>query len=561
MLRVLTCLLILALPTALHAQAPTIDPPFPMGAQRGTTVELTLTGSNLHDPLNVMTSFPGKVTIPTVHNNGKLPGKLVVRLEVPPSTPLGWHSFRLVTKRGVTAARLFCVDDLPQVIKTGAPNTWELAQTVPVPSVVCGTIEKDKADYYQFQARAGERLSFEVLGRRLGSTLDPQLFLYHGKTRKQLAYSDDARGQDRDPRFGHVFAEAGTYVLEVRDARQQGGKDWHYRLRLGDFPLTTTTFPLAVQRGIVTPVTFVGPPLEPMPVVRVAAPAEAMSVALSLWTTSPPLFPQRLYGLPSWPLSVPLSDVSEAVEIEPNDSPTTAPLLPVPSGMSGRIQKPGDKDFFRFKGKKGARYLVEVQTVELHSPAVVQMTLRDAAGKQLGLTTPDAQEMKIDFTAPAEGEYTLLVEHAFYQGSSEDAYRFTIRPFAPGFTLATSTDHVNVPPGGAAAIAVQVTRREYDGPIDVQVNGPPGVQGKVTVPAKQNSAQLMVQVSAKVPQGAYALSIQGKATINGQTVQGMVETTPAWKTTLNQLPQPPQHLRRDFVLGVTEKPKFGWPFR
>jgi len=39
--------------------------------QRGTTLEITLTGANLADPTGVWTSFPAKVTIPTDAKNGK----------------------------------------------------------------------------------------------------------------------------------------------------------------------------------------------------------------------------------------------------------------------------------------------------------------------------------------------------------------------------------------------------------------------------------------------------------------------------------------------------------
>src|SRR5207249_4750568 len=109
---------ILILPVGLQAQqpaltppnpqAPTLNMPMPLGIQRGTAMELTLTGTNLAEPTGLWTSFPAHVTIPTDNNNGKDNAKLQVHLEVPKDVPLGFHSIRLATTRGMSNFRLFC---------------------------------------------------------------------------------------------------------------------------------------------------------------------------------------------------------------------------------------------------------------------------------------------------------------------------------------------------------------------------------------------------------------------------------------------------------------------
>src|SRR5260370_14369150 len=58
-------------PVPPNPQAPTLKPVFPTGMQRGTTLDLTLTGTNLAEPTGLWTSFPAKVTMPTANNNGK----------------------------------------------------------------------------------------------------------------------------------------------------------------------------------------------------------------------------------------------------------------------------------------------------------------------------------------------------------------------------------------------------------------------------------------------------------------------------------------------------------
>src|SRR5262245_58501798 len=106
----LTLLPLLALPLVAHGQpavppnpqAPTLAISGPCGMQRGTKQEILLTGTNLAGPTQLWTSFPGHVTIPTENNNGKDNAKLRVVLEVPKDAPLGFHTLRLATARGLS---------------------------------------------------------------------------------------------------------------------------------------------------------------------------------------------------------------------------------------------------------------------------------------------------------------------------------------------------------------------------------------------------------------------------------------------------------------------------
>src|SRR5262245_45162420 len=75
-------------PIAPNPQAPTLNLPVPLGMARGSTLELTLTGTNLAEPTGLWTSFPAKVTIPTDGDNGKDNTKLKVILDVPADAPL-----------------------------------------------------------------------------------------------------------------------------------------------------------------------------------------------------------------------------------------------------------------------------------------------------------------------------------------------------------------------------------------------------------------------------------------------------------------------------------------
>ena len=233
---------------AVNPQAPVLKPAVPLGMQRGTTLDLTLTGNNLAEPTGLWTSFPAKVTIPTEGKNGKDNGKLLVRLEVPKDAPLGFHSIRLATRRGMSNLRPFCIDELPQVIESAANHAPNTAQLVSLPCVVVGRVDAETTDYFKFHVSNGQRLSFEILGRRLGSQFDPQLQILDAAGRELPgAYSNDAPGLQTDARLTYTFKTAGDYLAAIRDVSYRGGDDFHYRLRIGNFPCATTTLPLAAK--------------------------------------------------------------------------------------------------------------------------------------------------------------------------------------------------------------------------------------------------------------------------------------------------------------------------
>src|SRR5205823_973848 len=147
-----------------NPQAPVLNPAAPLGMQRGGKLELTLTGANLTDPTGLWTSFPAKVTIPTDMNNGKQPASLRVVLEVPADAPLGFHTIRLATTRGMSNFRPFCIDDLPQVVEAPGNNSRTTPQAVPVPCVIAGKADVAEAsDFFKISVKANQRVSFEIL--------------------------------------------------------------------------------------------------------------------------------------------------------------------------------------------------------------------------------------------------------------------------------------------------------------------------------------------------------------------------------------------------------------
>ncbi len=544
---------------------PTLGPVVPLGAQRGTALDLTLTGTHLADPVAVGAGWPGHVTILTDAALGKDSTKIRLRLEVPPDAPLGWQRLRVATGLGLSNFRPFCIDALPQVSETDQNHSPPSAQAVPLPCVVVGRVDVETSDYFRITVAAGQRVSFEVLGRRLGSALDPLLRLHDARTGREIPrlYCDDAPGLQTDARLTHMFSAAGDYLVEIRDTTYKGGPDFWYRLRIGDFPCAITPLPLAARRGSKAVVNFAGPQVEGVSPVEVQVPADPAAEAVSVTPVGP-------NGLPGWPVSLLVSDHDELMAGPSLATPAQAQRLPVPCGVTGRFLRKAQKDHFVFAAKKDQRYTIAAQTTELLSPADVYLSLLTPQGKEIARSNPQVAP-RIDFQAPADGDYVIVAEHLNYLFGPTEVYRLTVTHPTPGFELTLGSDRVDIPQGGQALIPIQtLARRDYGGPIEVSVVGDPKLSGTLTVPANAQSgpppapdqppappfAQLPVQAAADLAPGVYEVRVRAKAAIDGREVAAYASTRAAVQQQMAGLPYPPREWLNTVGVAVTPKPPY-----
>ncbi len=542
-------------PAAPNPQAPTLNPVLPLGVQRGTSIDLTLTGANLADPTGLWTSFPAKVTIPTEKNNGKTPTTLLVRVEVPKDAPLGFHTIRLATKRGMSNSRLFCVDDLPQVMEVAGNNETKTAQAIAAPCVVVARADAELTDYFKVSVKANQRLSFEVLGKRLGSAFDPQITLIDAAGNEMPGgFSNDAPGLQTDCRLTYTFKSAGDVFVAVRDVSHRGGPDFHYRLRVGDFPCATTALPMALKRGTKMAVRFSGPTVEGVAPVEVMAPTDPLVSAVQV-------APLGASGLHGWPVMVPLSDLDEQLEKEPNNDPTKPQKITVPGAVTARFETKDDIDYFSFTAKKGQRFIVEAHASEFLSPTEVYMTIKTDKGVQLLATNPAAAP-RLDFTAAADGDFTIGVEHLHSWGGPDEVYRVSVTPFVPEFTLTCAIDRWDVAAGGGTiSIPVFLTRNGYAGAVEVAVVGPKGISGTITIPAGPQTppnvpSTTLILKADDVPAGPVSFAIVGKATVDGKPVTRLASVRTLTTIALGNLPVTPRPMWTQLGLSVTDRPPF-----
>lgn len=532
--------------------APILNPVMPLGMPRGTKLEITLTGKNLAGPTAVLTTFPATIAIPTDNKNGTEEDKLRVQLEVPADAPIGAYSLRLATTRGMSNLRLFCVDELPQVVEKNGHHEAKTALEVPVPCVVAGTVDNQKSDYFKMRVQAGQRVSFDLLSRRLGLVLDPLLTIYSVATGREIIHANDSPGLQTDARLTHTFTEAGEYLIEIRDVLYRGGSEYGYRLRIGDFPCATTPIPLMAKRGSKLAVRFAGTHAAEAAPVEVQVPAEP--AATVVWVA-----PRGKGGLAGWPVSLAISDRDEGLEQEPNDEPAQANKLAVSAAVTGRLEKYGDTDHYSFAAKKGQVLNVQVDTLELHSPTLVYLRVKDGKGNELTRSNPAADppaDQRVDFNPPADGVYLIEIQHLNYVGGPEQAYRLTIEPKEPAFALSLDLDRWDMAAGEAQILPLQIQRVNFTGPIHVRVlSAHPGLSGQAVL-TDAKTGHVIVQAKADMPPGAYPLLLLASAEISTRPLTELVSVRGPVSDSLADLPYPPLPQTNQIAIAVLPKPPF-----
>jgi hypothetical protein len=371
---------------------------------------------------------------PTVE---KLPIKITVATDAVP----GVRDVRIATPQGVsTVGQLVVVRD-PVVVETGNNDTPAGAQQIALPAAVCGSIDKNEdVDFFRFHTEAGTALAFQVRCARLEDRIhdlqthaDPILTLRTavGAT----IVSSDNNSYYADPVLAHRFEQAGDYLLEIRDVRYQGNQYWEYCLEINSRPVVECVHPLAVSQGQAETLQPLGHLLTDDARLSFTAPTSAPPGLASFQL---PLGDELTNPVPLMIADVPLTRESETA----NDSPDAAQPIAVPSGVSGRIDREGDVDYYAFAARKGEALSLEIVARRARSELDSHLRILDAKGKQLALnddlrlgkrTTSDS--WLENWTAPADGKYVVEVRDVHLRGGPLFPYFLKVTRSQPYFEL------------------------------------------------------------------------------------------------------------------------------
>jgi hypothetical protein len=520
----LLCFVIAA--SDIRAAPPTLTNLTPRGAERGKTVEIVVSGTNLTPQTRLL--LPFKATQAILPDAKPNPAQVRVQLTVDASVPLGIYPVRVLTEEGVSSLQFFSIDAFPNINEVKGNSSFDKAQKVPFPVVVNGQCLGGEVGFFRFPARKDQQVVIETLSARLSSGVLPHIRVTDA--RQRFIAADDSQALQGDARVIFKAPEEGEYVVEMSDSRYRGAPPPHYRLVIGEYDAIEEIFPLGGRRG--QPVTFhlrggtLGQEQRVQRLVEDAATPGSMLLTLD-GIGRPGMLPPR----------VAVGELPEKLWLKPEGKdPKAFDLLP-PVTINSRLERKGDTDRFQFPVEPGQRYRIAVQAESLGSYLDGVLRITDQTGKQLALvddvdvppTAPGqpptkAADPSLDFTVPA-GTSLLVLELSDQRkrGGVNFGYRLTVEPAVPDFEIRQPVSEINVPRGGAALLVVPIVRRGHVGPLELTIpNLPPflGVQGG-HVPANAAQGLLTLTSAADAPPLTEppALRIEGKASDRGKELR------------------------------------------
>jgi hypothetical protein len=455
---------------------------------------------------------------------------VVLKITIGEHAEPGARELRIGTSAGITNPILLKVGNLAEITRDpakvpaafnvnngGTPPPRAIAArtaTTPVsitlPIVVNGQMMPGEVDRYRFHAAKGQHLVAAADARELIPYISDAVpgwfqatLTLRDSAGKQVAYADHFLFHP-DPVLHYDVPADGDYTLEIHDSIFRGREDFVYRISLGELPYVTGIFPLGGRAGVRT------------------------SVALQGWN----LPASKVIATPALPHPFSFDKLAEAFAKESIALKEKAQKLKLPLIVNGRIDKPGQWDFFRFDGKAGEEIVAEVVARRLDSPLDSILILTDSVGKQLaanddfkdpaaGLLTHQA-DSRIQYKLLAKGTYYLQIGDTQHQAGPEYAYRLRISHPEPDFELRVAPSSLNVRGGATVPVTVYAIRRDgFNGEIDLKLQNAPQnltMSGGI-IPAGQDKVRVTLTAPAGPLDIPVPVQLEGRATVDGRDLQ------------------------------------------
>jgi hypothetical protein len=450
--------------------------------------------------------------------NNQIIEELTLKITIAEGAAMGKREMRVIASSGMSNPVWFFIDQWEERRET-EPNDDQpdpvVGSTLPV--VVNGQIMPGDVDRFAFTARKGTRLVINAAARDVMPYLadavpgwfQAVLVLYDGGGTR-LAYAG-AYHYRQDPVIYYEIPADGEYVCEIRDSIYRGREDFVYRITLGELPFVTGIFPLGGRAGTEVAVRLQGWNL--------------VETQLNVRANFNRNRPIRWYSIPQtdkvdirFPLRIDMT--TEVFDREPNDTPETAQEVGMPIIVNGRIDKPDDRDVFRFDGY--GKVEVEVFARRGGSPLDSSLMLTDADGKEIGFNDDFKDEAEPLITHHADsllsvdlrgkGPYYLHLTDAQRKGGEDFIYRLYIRRPQPDFDLRVVPSSIIARPGTHLPITVHALRRGgYDDDIELAlVEPPPGFRlTGAKVPRGEGKLHLTLTVPPNAPLEHVVLEMDG----------------------------------------------------
>ena len=378
------------------------------------------------------------------------------------------------------------------------------ANPVTFPLLMNGIVQSGDYDYFKFEARAGQTLTFDISAQRVESPLDSVLSLLDDKG-VELAYVDDYYWF-KDPHLTHTFAKAGTYYLRVFGTGESGSDSSDYRLRAGEMPQVDYVLPASGRRGSTAELTLTGVNLGTVDGAILGdglAKAEVIERGerqVKLRLRIPAETPEGLQQLHVAGATLPVPLI---VDDLPQMTVTTAMAhrkadpVPVtlPVAASGVIDTDHQGHYFSFRMEQAGKVLLAVDSQRMNFSLDPIVVLYDETGTRIAYQDDPAvnsgkRPANVDPHLVVDlkpGRYTAFVRDNAFRGGEAFAYRLVMKKVAPDFTAGIVGTDETLFRGKENILTVRVRRLEgWNTPVEVWAeNLPAGVTGpeKVVVPA------------------------------------------------------------------------------
>jgi hypothetical protein len=516
---------LVALTTAVSADAPVASYIFPAGGQRGHVVPIRVGGLNLYQSCGFEMLGPGVevertlrrtksvwfegpvLPLPDSQQQEDYPKDMAGRVTIAADAAAGLRHWRLWTAQGATPAMKFVVGDLPEVIEEEIDGDPVPVEVKPPVTINGRIFPREDVDVWTFAAARGQTYTCAVDAIRLGSPLDARLEVL-GPDGRRLA---ETVGDGSDPRLRFTAPADGKYSVRIYDISYRGGQAYVYRLTITADPYVDRAFPLGGRRDTTTSFELFGQ----------ALPAGRIAIPLPADAPGEYAHPLGVGGKPTNALFLDLDDLPEHVE-----GSVKGPIA-VPAVLNGRIARPGGTSRWAVALKKGEPMEFNLRAAQLGSPLRGVLSLLDTSGKELARAeaAPGGPiDPSLRLAAPADGTYTVRVEERFrHRGGPDFAYRLRVAPPAAArdFRLTLATDVLSVNRGQQAKLKVAAERLGgFNEAIALTVDGlPPGVTAtNTTVAATQQNAEISIKADATATIDASRLTVRGSAKVGAQTV-------------------------------------------
>ena len=534
------------IPTIRRLDSPAVRP--------GTTVELILTGDRLDGLKKILSS--AKIELLKIEKAKGKSAKILI--SVASDAKPGVYSFHVLCNAGLSNPRLLRIDRLPISKEKEPNNRLDKATALEIPCGVSGVLPANDIDCYSFAAKSGQQLVFDLEAHRLGSAIRGVLVIADASGRElRRAWLPNSTSQD--VRLVHRFEDDGKFYVRVTERLYQGTPNRTCYLRVGELSCAKSMFPLGGRRGTKVKLRLEGGSL--------AQPLDhEINIDKSFPWNRQQLLISTSKGLVCAPHLFAIADLPEANEQEPNNDLKSGQVLTLPVVANGRIGRPGDRDFFRFKASAGQRLNLRVIARELGSPLDPVLTIRNAKGRVLSRvddfnnadripplvrasnTPQNSDDVRFLFRVPQAGEYSLAVSDRFRHSGPEFGYRLQINATPADFELMVQPGQViaqqkktrrrkpavrtlalfdgqgtgvlSIDRGGQGTLVVKVARHGYAGAIKIVAkNVPKGMTVQdLVIPAGQKQGLLRFLAGFDATMNAGLVEIVGLATINNRQV-------------------------------------------